>query len=217
MKGSSLASPTRLYLIRHGEVERRYHRVFGGRIDMDLSPLGQEQAQTLASYLQRVPFDAIYASPMRRVQQTLEELLCHQDRAPTILPELCEVDFGAWTGLAWDEIQARFGISAFDWLNQLDQGLISEAEPIAQFRDRIQLALRRVVGEATGSTVAVLCHGGVIRMLLALLLELPLAKMAGFDFEYASLTIVDWLPKKVEVQLLNFTPWRDVGNHPSTE
>ena len=34
-------SPTRLYLLRHGEVEARYHRIFGGRIDMELSPRGQ--------------------------------------------------------------------------------------------------------------------------------------------------------------------------------
>ena len=43
-----MESPTRLYLIRHGEVEERYHRVFGGRIDMDLSPLGSEQAAAVA-------------------------------------------------------------------------------------------------------------------------------------------------------------------------
>ena len=46
-------------------------------------------------------------------------------------------------------------------------------------------------------------------MILAILMELPLTKMAGFDIEYASLTIVDYLPGKTEVQLLNYTPWRD--------
>jgi broad specificity phosphatase PhoE len=204
-----MSSPTRLYLIRHGEVEERYQRVFGGRIDMELSPLGQKQARALASYLRRVPFDFIYASPMRRVQQTLQELLHDQNRAPVILSELREVDFGTWTGLGWEEIQARFGISAFDWLDQLEQGLISEAEPMGGFQQRIALALDRILGEGSGTTAAVVCHGGVIRMILALMLKLPLKKMAGFDFEYASLTIVDWLPGKVEVQLLNFTPWRD--------
>ena len=28
-----MAAPTRLYLLRHGEVESRYHKVFGGKID----------------------------------------------------------------------------------------------------------------------------------------------------------------------------------------
>ena len=55
----SMSSPTRLYLLRHAEVEERYHRVFGGRIDMNLSAYGQQHAQALAAHLQRVPFDAI--------------------------------------------------------------------------------------------------------------------------------------------------------------
>ncbi|MFO1499970.1 MAG: histidine phosphatase family protein [Verrucomicrobiota bacterium] len=202
-------SPTRLYLIRHGEVEARYQRVFGGRIDMELSPLGKEQARALALYLQAVPFDSIFVSPMKRVQQTVEKLVEHQTKAPVVLSELREVDFGCWTGLAWDEIQARFGISAYDWLTQLEQGLINEAEPFPQFRARIDRAVQQILGAGAGRTFAVVCHGGVIRMILAVLLDLPLSKMAGFDFEYASLTIVDWLPRKVEVQLLNYTPWRD--------
>jgi len=202
-------SPIRVYLIRHGEVEERYHRVFGGRIDMELSPLGREQARSLAGYLRRVPFSVIYASPMRRVRQTLEELLKHQTQSPRILPELREVDFGAWTGLSWDAIQGQFGVSAYRWLDQLDAGLIAQAEPLQEFRQRIDLALRQILAEAPGSTVAVVCHGGVIRMLLSTLLDLPLRKMAAFDFEYASVTILDWLPDNVEVQLLNYTPWRD--------
>jgi broad specificity phosphatase PhoE len=203
-------SPTRLYLIRHGEVEERYRRVFGGRIDMDLSPLGHEQALALANYLQRVPFDAIYASPMKRVQQTLAQFVEKQDKSPVILNDLREVDFGAWTGMGWDEISPRFGVSAFEWLDQLERGQIAQAEPIGSFRSRIELSTKKILTECPGETVAVVCHGGVIRMLLASLLELPLCKMSGFDFEYASLSIVDWLPNKVEVQLLNFAPWRDL-------
>jgi broad specificity phosphatase PhoE len=176
---------------------------------MELSPWGQQQARTLATYLRRVPFQVIYASPMRRVQQTLQEFLRYQNQSPRILPELREVDFGAWTGLGWDEIQSRFGVSAYQWLHQLEAGAILEAEPIHQFRERVGSALKEILAEPLGGTAAVVCHGGVIRMLLATLLELPLHKMAGFDFEYASLSIVDWLPDKVEVQLLNYTPWRD--------
>jgi hypothetical protein len=47
-------------------------------------------------------------------------------------------------------------------------------------------------------------------MLLALLLELPLPKTAGFEIDYASLTVVDCRPRGAEIQLLNFTPWRSL-------
>jgi len=202
-------SPTRLCLVRHGEVEPRYQRVFGGRIDMELSPFGHEQAKALADYLQRIPFQAIYASPLKRVQQTLAQFVAKQNKLPIILEDLREVDFGIWTGLSWEQVKEQFNASAFDWLDQLERGLISGAEPMSQYRTRIDFVLRRILEECRGQTVAVVCHGGVIRMILAILLDLPLPKMAGFDIEYASLTVVDYLPRKVEVQLLNFTPWRD--------
>ena len=50
---------TTLYLIRHAEVEASYQGVFGGRIDMDISPRGHEQAATLGRrYLELKSDDA---------------------------------------------------------------------------------------------------------------------------------------------------------------
>ena len=210
-KPARLESPTRLYLIRHGEVEERYQRVFGGRIDMNLSPIGQEQASALASYLQRVPFEMIYASPMKRARQTLERLAAMQSRLPVFVDDLREVDFGHWTGLGWEEVQEKFQKSAFDWLDHLEKGIVPEAESARHFRRRVKGVLADVIRECPGKTVALVCHGGVIRMALSILLDIPLRKMAGFEVEYTSVTIVDHLPRKAEVQLLNFTPWRDQG------
>ncbi len=177
---------------------------------MELSPFGHEQAETLANYLQRFPFDAIYASPMKRVQQTLRALVAKQNKTATILPDLREVDFGEWTGLSWEQVQERFQISAFAWLEQLEHGHINGAEPLTHYRERVNGVLQQILREQPEKTVAVVCHGGVIRMALAILLEFPLKKMAGFEIEYASITVVDCLPRKTEVQLLNFTPWRDL-------
>lgn len=205
-----MESPTRLVLVRHGEVEAQYHRVFGGRIDMELSPFGHEQAEALADYLQRIPFQAIYSSPMKRVQQTLSQLIARQNRLPMILSDLREVDFGVWTGLSWEEVKERYHVSAFEWLEQLEQGSISQAESVTAFRDRVDQALKTILTDNPEKSIAVICHGGVIRMMLSLLLDLPLKRMASFDIEYASISIVNWLPSKAEVELLNFTPWRDL-------
>src|SRR5271169_6858855 len=100
MLNSDAAAPpaTRLLLIRHAEVEARYQGVFGGQIDMELSPRGHEQAAALARYLHQKTVSAIYASPMKRVQQTLRPWVVNGVPRPIILPELREVDFGVWTG-----------------------------------------------------------------------------------------------------------------------
>jgi broad specificity phosphatase PhoE len=205
-----MQNPTRLYLLRHGEVETRYHRVFGGKIDMDLSPLGHDQVKALANYFRRHPPQVMYASPMKRVQQTLAPLAHWTGLAPVILPGLREVDFGVWTGLGWEQVYERFQVSAFAWLTELEAGRIAEAEPTSHFRERVQKSLEQILSESPNQEIAVVAHGGVIRMLLALILDLPFAKTSVFDIEYASITKVKGLPNKTEIELLNFCPWRDL-------
>lgn len=205
------ARPTQLLLLRHAEVEPAYQRVFGGRIDMNLSATGQNQALALAQWLKRQPLDALYASPMKRVQQTLAPFLGGAGLAPTILDGLREIDFGDWTGLTWDQVAQRYGVSAFQWLDQLERGAIPKAETTASYRGRIEACLRDLLQTHPGRNIGVACHGGVIRMILAILLELPLPKTAGFEVDYASATNIALLPHKTEVQFLNFTPWDEPG------
>jgi broad specificity phosphatase PhoE len=198
-------------LIRHAEVEASYQGVFGGQIDMELSPRGHEQAAALARHLHDKPLNAIYASPMKRVQQTLAPLLVNGAPKPVIMPDLREVDFGDWTGLAWEEVQAKFGISAFAWLEQLECDGIANAECGETLRDRVEPCLRQILAEHAGQQVAIFCHGGIIRVLLGILLHWPLSRMGAFEIEYASLTKVLLKPHQAEVQLLNFTPWREIA------
>lgn len=198
---------TTLWLIRHAEVEERYHSVFGGRIDMELSPRGHAQARALARYLQDKPLDALYASPMKRVSQTLAPLLVNGTPRPIVRPELREVDFGDWTGLHWTEVQSKYGISALDWLDQLECAGIPKAECAATLRSRVEPCLRQILEQHSGGQVALVCHGGVIRMCLSILFDWPLPQLSAFEIDYASLTQVLWKPKRARLQLVNFTPW----------
>lgn len=204
-------SVTRLILIRHAEVEEKYHRIFGGRIDMNLSARGHEQAGMLATYLRRKPIEAVYASPMKRVQQTMAPYLAQVAPTPQMMNDLREVDFGDWTGHNWEAIQTNFGLNAYDWLELLEQGRIPNAEPAGAYRSRVEACVRQIVGNHPGQLVAVFCHGGIVRMLMSILLNLPLPAFAHFDVDYASLTeVMLHNHKKPEVSLLNFTPWRDL-------
>jgi broad specificity phosphatase PhoE len=206
----SAAATTRLLLIRHAEVEEKYQRIFGGRIDMNLSPRGHEQAAVLARYLRHKPVSAVYASPMKRVQQTLVPFATNGAPRATILDGLREVDFGDWTGHGWEAIREKFGYSAYEWLDLLEQGRIPNAEPPEDYRARVAACARDIIARHPGEPVAVFCHGGVVRMMLSVLLDLPLPKFAHFDIDYASLTEVEMhTHRKPEVRLLNFTPWRD--------
>ncbi|MDR3460254.1 MAG: histidine phosphatase family protein [Verrucomicrobiae bacterium] len=201
---------TRLLLIRHGEVEAAYHNKFGGTIDMNLSPNGKRQAKMLAKYLRGKTIDSIYASPMKRVQQTLAPTLKQSKLKQTIYPGLHEIDFGDWSGLGWKEVEERFGFRSHQWLNQIQNRGVPNGENGRAFRERVEPCLHKIIAKHPGGNVAVFCHGGVIRMMLAILLKLPLPKTNQFDIEYASITQVALHPHMNEVELLNFTPWRDL-------
>ncbi len=200
---------TRLYLIRHGEVEEKYHRIFGGRIDMELSPLGHEQARRLAEALSKTHFDSLYVSPMIRARQTLAPLARQQRPDARTIEGLREIDFGAWTGLSWEQVSERWGKSAFEWLHHIERDEIPNAENAVQFRARVEPCLDQILTENVGRQVAVVCHGGVIRMILAALLDLPLSKMSCVEIDYASISVVEIAGARQEIHNLNFTPWRE--------
>jgi len=201
---------TQLYLMRHAEVESQYHQVFGGRIDMSLSPNGHDQAKALADYMHRLHLEALVASPMKRARQTIEPLAQATGMEPTFMEGLREVDFGDWTGFTWDQVQAKFNRSPFDWLALLDHSGIPNAEATANWQRRVLDCLQAILTEHDGKRVGVLCHGGTVRVLLALLLDLPLVRTASFEIEYASVTRVDHEPGKARIRVLNLTPWRDM-------
>ncbi len=178
---------------------------------MELSPRGHEQAASLGKYLRNKKLDAVYASPMKRAQQTLAQLMTGRDCEPVVMAGLREVDFGDWTGLSWEEVKAKFGIHPIQWLDQLEQATIPSAETSETFRGRVEPCLRQILGMHPGQNVAAVCHGGTIRMMLSILLGIPLGKMAGFEIEYASMTEVRCSPGRAEVHVLNLVPWRDAA------
>jgi broad specificity phosphatase PhoE len=150
---------------------------------------------------------------MKRVQQTLAPFIQNNDwsRRVAIEDALREVDFGDWTGLTWEGVQEKFGVSAFQWLSELDRGGIANAENIQSYRERVEPCVRSILQKHPGQNAAVFCHGGVIRMILSVLLEVPLPKMAGFEIDYASVTSVAVAPHRTELQFLNFTPWAEAA------
>ena len=202
--------PTRLLLVRHAEVERTYHKIFGGKIDMNISPRGHEQAATLAKFLSGRKIDAIYASPMKRVQQTLAPFLKNGAPPQKIIQELREVDFGGWTGLNWEQVCEKFNLLTHEWLDHIERGVAPNGESGAQFSKRVEPCLREIIKNHPGQTVGIFCHGGVIRMLLSILLKMPLPKTNIFEIEYTSVTQIALHSQHAEIELLNFTPWRDL-------
>jgi broad specificity phosphatase PhoE len=205
------AAPTQLYLIRHGEVETQYDKVFSGsRVDMGLSEHGHQQAHALGQWLAQRQIHALHASPMKRVQQTLAPYMQQRQDLPLeVHSGLQEMDFGLWTGHRWDGIQQHFGVSAYDWLGLIERGSIPQAESATDLRQRVRPILERILQQHSGQCIAIACHGGIIRIILSLFFQQELPRMAHYNIDYGSLTQLSTVPTKAhgfELDLLNFCP-----------
>ena len=60
----------KVYFVRHGQSLGNAKHVLLGHTDLDLSPLGYEQARATALEMRDFPIDVIYASDLRRAYNT---------------------------------------------------------------------------------------------------------------------------------------------------
>ena len=179
---------------------------------MNLSPLGHQHAADVAEWFGEHPLDAVYVSPMKRAQQTAAPLLAARQITPSIVDALREVDFGDWTGSRWHEIQEKFGVDAYDWLEVMEKGAVPNGESALTLANRLRPAVQSILNHNADRSVAIVCHGGIIRGILSLLLELPLSFTSHMNIDYGSVTMLELQPAKkhiVEIELLNFCPGTD--------
>jgi adenosylcobinamide kinase/adenosylcobinamide-phosphate guanylyltransferase len=103
-------------------------------------------------------------------------------------PRLREMAFGAWEGLAWSEVGKRYPQEWAAW--QADPLAISPpgGETLAQVAVRMQSMFDSIVEEHSDRCVALVSHGGPLRVLLSLALGLPPQAHWRFQVDPASIS-----------------------------
>jgi alpha-ribazole phosphatase len=195
---------TRFWLIRHGAlVEEARHRCYGA-LDFALSESGRAQMAWAAEYLAREPLTAIYTSSLSRAIESARIIAASRSRPIHIAPDLREMNFGDLEGLTYDEIATRHPEIYRQWVNTPTEALFPNGESFSEMRARVLRAFAAIQAETEGHTVAIVTHGGVIRILIAWALQMPdkcLFRLAQDHGAISLLTITDGFPV---VQLLNY-------------
>ena len=153
---------TTLLLARHGETDWNKEGRWQGWADPPLNETGRAQARTLAEQLRQTPFDAVYASDLRRAFETAE--LVAAPHGVPVLSEvgLREIDVGSWSGLTRVEIEARF-----------PNGARPDGETREQHAARVLEAVERIARANAGRRLLVVTHGGTMRALHGHVSDLP--------------------------------------------
>ncbi len=150
-----------LLLARHGETEDNARLVFQGQGGGSLNTRGRAQAERLASRLAG-SIDSIVSSDLTRAKETAEEVSRVSGAPITFDREIREIDVGAWTGLAYEEVERRFPEEWAAWRAGLDVPR-GGGETYAGLATRVAGALARIARDHAGKRVLVVSHGAALR------------------------------------------------------
>lgn len=181
-------------LVRHGQTVGNQAGLFTGhRTDVDLSPLGMNQAQATAAQLidMELQISAVFSSPLSRALNTATKLAAPFGHQVEVDERLSEFDFGEFEGRSVTEVHAENpGVSELWRPDQTKP--IPGGESAAAVADRVcEFFADTAVRFDRPSTILVVGHMASFAMGLARLLD-----DANNALEYAvdncSLTLIEW-------------------------
>lgn len=195
----------KIYLIRHGETEWNKELRYQGQRDIPLNAQGRRQAMQLAARLATEKFQDIYSSPLLRARETAAQIASRHGKQVHLEKGLSEIDFGEWEGRRYTELEEEQKRVAECWFSKPGSVCIPGGEPYGDFKKRTLEAFQRILN-GNNRDLAIVSHAGIIRIIVAAMLEMPEDSLIRLRLSPASLTILiydDW--RNPYLDLLNAT------------
>lgn len=182
----------KIYLCRHGQTTGDIEDRYGGDYEDHLTDEGLAQARGLANNLKDKGIQIIFASPRIRAQETAQELVDTLHLKTETVEDFRERNhYGILTGMIKSEAKAKYP-DEVEKIKDYRQNAIG-GESYEPFKSRVFSAWNSVVNSGL-ETVAVISHGGPIRVIFRELLKFGEINIA--DCAYA---IIDVTNGKTEV------------------
>lgn len=166
-------------LLRHGEPDGG--NVFRGRTDHPLTDQGWQQLEQATA---DGDWDVIITSPLSRCHDFAKSLADKTHTDLLLADELREFDFGIWE----NQDMAKVFKEDFDRIkgmwNDPMNFVAPEGESLLNFEARVLKAWFGCLARPEQKQLIV-CHGGVIRILLKEILGLPFPNINRLDVPYA--------------------------------
>ncbi|MFJ9648641.1 bifunctional RNase H/acid phosphatase [Streptomyces sp. NPDC101206] len=207
--GPDMGPPATFVLLRHGETALTPQKRFSGSggSDPELSPAGRRQAHAVAEALAaRGTIQTVISSPLRRCRETAQAVADRLGLGVTVEQGLREVDFGAWEGLTFAEVQERFPEDLQAWLDSPKAAPTGGGESFAAATRRISATRDRLLAAHAGRTVLLVTHVTPVKILVRLALGAPPESLFRMELSAASLTAVAYYADgNASLRLLNDT------------
>lgn len=186
---------TRLYLIRHGQTQWNKDGRYQGWTDIALSEEGLVQADLLAKRFAFLPLDAIYVSPLGRAIATAEPIAKEKNLPLHVDEHFKEINFGEWEGHTIAELTEKFGKPYVDFFADPFENPMPGEGSFKTVGKRAMAGVEALLEKHKGQRIAIVSHGGLLRVLLVYLLQMDLAMYRSMWLTNTSISVVDIDPQ----------------------
>lgn len=181
----------RLVVVRHGVTDWNREGRWQGRLDPPLSTDGLGEAELVAARLtadEDLRPARIVSSTLIRAHQTAEAIGREVGLPVEPEPRLMEIGAGEWEGHTHDELQRIDGERYRAWRTAETEVRPPGGEPLEEAIGRIRELVDELSTAPGPWPVALVSHGGILRILANVLFELPGAWMWSLDVDNASVS-----------------------------
>ena len=180
----------RLLLVRHGLTDWNRQGRIQGHSEIELNQVGLAQARALSERLASETLDAIYASNLGRARATAEIIAAPHGLPVQIEPRLCEANYGAWEGHTMDELRRDDPERATAWMTEPVDVCPPGGETLEEVADRVAAVLDELRQRPDDEQIVLVGHGGSVRALLSVALQIPQGYSRRLRVDTASLSII---------------------------
>ena len=195
---------TRIDLLRHGKVAGP--AALNGHTDVALSEEGEQQ---LWRAVRNLSPEQVVTSPRQRCRRFALAYAERHQLPCQIDDDLQEVSFGDWDGVPFDELYRQEGVwpQVEAYWNSPVNHTPANGEPLEQAFERVGRCWQRLLPQLMGKHSLIVCHGAVIRLLIAQLIPGDWRDgrwYSSLDISYASLTRIEIADHEAAVPVVRF-------------
>jgi len=171
-------------LLRHGETTAG-HR-FIGSTDVALTEKGWQQMHKAIQLAH--DYDAVITSPLIRCLDFSKKITKLNDSSLDIKDDLRELHFGCWENKLSEElwVSDKELLERF-WQNPVENTPLN-AEALKDFNARVNTCFESILMKTKNKKLLIVSHAGVIKIILANILSIPLNKINNLNIAHASLS-----------------------------
>jgi len=195
----------KILLIRHGEVVWNKQACYTGWTDLPLTERGMGQARHVAERLSAEPLEAVYCSDLKRAAVTAEIIAAPRKLTPIVEPDLRELNYGEWEGVAEADLPTLCPDLYAAWTASPAEIAVPRGESFSQLRDRVCGVVARIMAERPDGTVAMVGHKSVNRVLLCHLLGVDINLYRRIGQDNGAISSIIFTHDRAQVALLNDT------------